>query len=58
MQRKFFLEDHRRILHDELTQVEKSSTTIDTIEVLPSQLAVGKRYHLVFIFNKQYYSFS
>jgi len=51
MQRKFFLEDHRRILHDELTQVEKSSTTIDTIEVLPSQLAVGKRYHLVFIFE-------
>ena len=37
------LTDHRRILRDELTEVEKNSTTsIDSITILSSQLAVGK----------------
>ncbi len=40
-----FVEDHRRILREELTEIEKLSTitTMDSIKVLPAQLAVGKQ---------------
>jgi hypothetical protein len=38
--------DHRRILSNELTQVEKLTSTVDAIPILPSQLAFGKRIDL------------
>jgi len=38
--------DHRRILSNELTQVEKLTPTNDVVPILSSQLAVGKKIDL------------
>ncbi len=54
----FFIQDHRRILREELTEIEKLSTTttMDSIKVLPAQLGVGKQnkkqQQQIFLHNK------
>lgn len=43
IQREFFFVDQRRILREELTEVEKLSTgATSVVEILPSQLAIGR----------------